>query len=149
MARPIIHGQYGTDTYTIWKSMLARCYNPRRKDYKHYGGRGIQVSESWFTFQNFFRDMGPRPPGRSIDRIDPNGPYCKENCRWATMKEQRINQRHLLRYPFEGKMLTMGQISDLTGIPANVLAKRIHDLRWDYKLAFTKPVRQWGRRAVG
>jgi hypothetical protein len=75
--------------------MKARCYNPKATGYKNYGGRGIKVCKRWRqSFRAFLEDMGDRPEGMTLDRKDNNGPYKKNNCRWATPAQQRQNQRH-------------------------------------------------------
>ena len=91
--RASTHGQTHTPTWRSWKSMLDRCTYPSNIGWKHYGGRGIKVCDRWRSFVNFLADMGERPPGTTLDRIDNNGNYEKSNCRWATYKEQRANQR--------------------------------------------------------
>jgi len=82
-----------TPTYVSWLSMRKRCLSPVNKDYPGWGGRGICIAPEWDDFSSFLADMGERPPGTSLDRIDNNGDYCKENCRWATAKQQGRNQR--------------------------------------------------------
>jgi hypothetical protein len=86
-------GKTTSPTYNSWRGMLDRCTSESHKDFIYYGARGIKVCERWLKFENFFADMGERPKGRTIDRIDGNGQYELANCRWATSLEQRHNTR--------------------------------------------------------
>jgi hypothetical protein len=87
------HGGWGTRAYSSWTSLMDRCLNPNNPAFARYGGRGIGVSYRWQRFENFLEDMGERPEGTSIDRIDNDRGYEPGNCRWATPAEQRRNQR--------------------------------------------------------
>ena len=83
-----------TPTYRTWQNMRSRCTNPKRHDWQDYGGRGITVCQRWLdSFSDFLSDMGMKPVGLTLDRIDNNGHYEKSNCRWATRSQQRVNQR--------------------------------------------------------
>ena len=87
------HGMTGTPEYIIWAGMIKRCTNKNSEAYRYYGGRGIKVCDRWLSFENFYKDMGDRPEGLSIDRKDNDKGYYLENCRWATPVEQASNRR--------------------------------------------------------
>lgn len=88
----IIHGMHKTKTYKVWASMIDRCSNVKATFYHRYGGRGIKVCDEWLKFENFYRDMGEAPRGLTLDRIDNNGNYQKDNCRWISHKENCNNR---------------------------------------------------------
>jgi len=87
------HSLYGTPTYKTWADMTQRCNNVNHYNYSDYGGRGIKVCKRWLKFENFFADMGIKPEGLTIERIDNNKGYYKENCCWASMLDQSKNKR--------------------------------------------------------
>jgi hypothetical protein len=95
----------GTPTYNTWVGMVGRCTNENRKDFAAYGAVGITVCERWREFSNFFADMGERPAGKTLDRIDNQGNYEPGNCRWATLKEQAYNSRSVRLLEIRGRTM--------------------------------------------
>jgi hypothetical protein len=92
-----------TRIYRAWVDMRRRCLNPKRSDYSYYGGRGIAICDRWSVFVNFLNDLGEPKQGMTLDRIDVNGNYSPENCRWATRKQQSQNTRKTRNITYNGK----------------------------------------------
>lgn len=134
-----MHGKTGDRTYQTWRNMIRRCYDKKCNDYPRYGGRGIHVCYEWYLFENFLSDMGDRPARMSLDRIDVNGRYSKENCRWATAKKQ-MNNRTINHYvTANGVKKTIAEWSDETGLGWQVIHGRLKR-GWSDKRAVTTPV---------
>jgi hypothetical protein len=112
-------------TYKCWKEMRQRCLNRHNRAYYNYGGRGISISKEWDHFENFFNDMGEKPKERSLDRINNNGNYCKENCRWATKKEQALNRRSNRMIEYNGEIKTLSQWAECIGMKFDTLWMRL------------------------
>lgn len=140
------HGAYGTRTYQSWRGMIERCTSKKHKNYDRYGGRGITFCERWREYQNFVDDMGERPDGKNLDRINNDGPYCKENCRWATQAEQVSNTSRNIFLCFDGRTLTVKQWSIETGIKYATLLHRVGRLGWTAEEAISTPVRNLRRK---
>ena len=120
----VTHGHAKTPIYARWHGMHSRCYNPNNKSYPRYGGRGIRVCERWHTFENFLADMGLPPESKSLDRIDSNGPYAPDNCRWATAKEQSNNTRRNVTIETSSGRVSLAEAAKLAGISKNGLQYR-------------------------
>lgn len=135
------HGGCKTRLWYVWYSMRQRCVRKGVKGYKYYGGKGIKVCENWNDYQNFYEwavANGWRQ-GLSIDRINPNKDYCPENCRWVDFRMQNNNKTNTRRFEFQGNLLTLREISDITHIPLKVIEKRIWR-GWDSQSAFSTPL---------
>lgn len=120
------HGMTNTRVYRIWTDMLNRCRNPNNHNYNRYGGRGIKVCQEWQLFESFVSDMGIPPDDMSIDRIDADGDYCKENCRWATHQQQSANRRSNVRLTHNGVTLTATEWARALGIAPVSMFGRIN-----------------------
>lgn len=120
--------------YRIWEAMKYRCTNPSCKAFKDYGGRGITVCQKWMKFDGFFDDMGLRPTGKTLDRIDNNAGYSKENCRWASMREQSRNRRSNKFITAFGITLLVSDWADGLGIQRSrfsvQMKKRVNIEEW-------------------
>jgi hypothetical protein len=146
MARPKAHGMHNTPTYRTWDAMKRRCQNPKRPNFRYYGGRGITVCHRWQKFDNFFADMGTKPAGMTLDRIDTNREYGPENCRWASAKTQANNRNYCRFLNHNGKTQTIAQWADELGITHSLIHNRLQD-GWPIDRALM-PVKfsRWGPR---
>jgi len=122
----IRHGLSGTAEYRAWRAMKQRCKNPKNPQYKHYGGRGITVCDSWDkSFSNFIQDMGHRPDGKSLDRIDNNLGYEKDNCKWSTIEEQLGNRRITRKISFLGDLVPVSKVAMNLGVSGRMIINRL------------------------
>ncbi len=118
------HGQYYSGTYKSWRSMRDRCLNPNNSRFEHYGGRGILVCERWTQFTQFHEDMGDRPEGYTIERIDVNGNYEPGNCLWIPRSQQTYNRRYNKVLEYRGEKKTLAEWARSLGIPARTVQSR-------------------------
>lgn len=144
-AKATKHGLAGSPMYGLWNDMLRRCNDQRRPEYARYGGRGISVCERWKDIRNFVEDMGQKPEGMSLDRIDNDGPYSPDNCRWATRVEQANNKRSNRLLTIDGDTKTAAQWSRISGVSEPAINFRLKS-GWPAKDAVFTGVRH-ARRA--
>lgn len=138
----VSHGKSKTRLYHIWKNMRQRCRNPHKPDYCYYGGKGVTVCDKWddFTcFSKWAKDNGYRDD-LTLDRIDVNGNYCPENCRWVSMTEQARNMSRNRIITYKGESHCLSEWGEILGISAKVLGHRINTYGWTVDRAFTTPV---------
>lgn len=120
------HGMWQSPTYKVWQCIKQRCLNPNNQAFADYGGRGITVDPRWSAdFREFVADMGERPPGMEIDRIDNDQGYCKQNCRWVTATQNQNNRSNNHRVSYEGQMLTVAEVSRKCGVKPNTIYERL------------------------
>lgn len=130
---------YETPTFKTWSSMLHRCYNPQAQQWPNYGARGIKVCPRWFDFSEFLKDMGEKPDGLMIGRIDNDGDYEPSNCRWETPRQQQNNRRSNRRLTFNGKTDTLENWARTVNLKADTIAHRIKR-GWSLEEALTLPL---------
>jgi hypothetical protein len=119
------HGMSHSSEYSIWRGMLARCSNKNLDEFPRYGGRGIKVCERWHSFENFYADMGKRPAGCTLDRVDNDGDYEPANCRWATRREQQNNRCNTARLTVAGTTRSLSQWCDVLGLARSTVRSRL------------------------
>lgn len=134
------HGATGSPTYVSWQAMRNRCLSENHADFPNYGGRGIRICPEWDGYERFLADMGERPSGMTLDRIDPNGDYGPENCRWATAKEQARNQRKTLFLEANGKRQSLSAWAEELGYSHIMLYKR-YAAGWPHDAIVNTPKR--------
>lgn len=135
------HGESRTALYKTWARILNRCNNPNTERFPRYGGRGIMVCKRWKEFKNFADDMRASfKKGLSLDRIDNNGDYSKENCRWATLEQQMNNTSNNRILVHDGKTMTMAEWARYLNIKNYILRSRFHR-DWSVERALTQMVR--------
>ena len=131
------HGRHNTPAYNSWRGMKDRCTNPKHSAYARYGGRGITVCDRWLeSFENFYADMGDRPEGLTLDRIDNDGPYSPNNCRWASRKEQSWNSSAVRLLDREGDARSISSWAESCGVNIATMLWRLK--KWPTNTAITE-----------
>lgn len=138
------HLMYGTPTYRSWSAMLTRCTNQRNHKYPEYGGRGIRVCDRWRDFSAFLLDLGPRPEGTSLGRIDNDGNYEPGNCAWQSITSQARNKRSTAVFDYQGIVATIPEHCERMGLKASTVRSRVYTYGWPINKAFEEPPRSWG-----
>lgn len=138
------HNMSYSRTYRSFNTMRQRCTNPKNNNYFRYGGRGISVCDRWRHFEIFLKDMGERPVGTSLDRIDNDKGYTPSNCRWATPKEQHSNRRGNVHHTINGVTKTQVEWLRHFGVKTSTYSMRIYKYNWPVVEALTTPARKRG-----
>lgn len=139
------HGFYYHKLYPTYKAMVSRCSKEIDKNYHNYGGRGIKVCDRWLEpsgkgFLNFLEDMGERPEGLTLERVDVNSGYSPENCVWASVQEQSLNKRNSRKLEYKGDVRCLSEWCDLFGVDAEAVSYRLNK-GWSIEKAFDTPFR--------
>lgn len=128
-------------SYKAWYHIIQRCTNPNDNNYNNYGDRGIKVYKKWLKFENFLEDMGEAPKGLQIDRINNNKGYYKENCRWATPKQNSRNKRDNRLILYGGKIQCISAWAEELNISSGTLSSRLNR-GWSVRRAFITPIKR-------
>jgi len=130
--RNTTHGLSDRPEYAIWSGMKQRCNYKKHKSFHRYGGRGIQVCPEWSDFAQFLEDMGDRPNGMTLDRIDSDGDYSKDNCKWSTSSDQMKNTSRTRKITSDGITLCIKDWAEKLGVSSQTLYQRVHR-KWSDK----------------
>ncbi len=135
------HGLSTSPVYAVWDSMIQRCHNPSRKDFPHYGGRGIQVCDKWRKFENFLSDMGQPPKGMSLERIDVNRGYSLDNCTWIPKADQYYNRTDTKYLEIDGVKQPLGLWAKQKNLKYRLLSDRVRR-GWPVEKLFIAPLKK-------
>ncbi len=135
----LTHGKKGSDVYRVWSAMKQRCLNLNHQHFNVYGGRGITICDEWLSFEAFYRDMGDRPQGMTLERVDNNKGYEPGNVIWASRLTQANNRRDNVRLSYMGLTKTMAEWGRVTGLPSRAIAKRLFH-GWPVEIALSEPL---------
>ncbi len=124
--------------YYVWSNARARCSNPKLRCWKHYGGRGITFDSRWDDFAQFMKDMGPRPPGTQLERVNNDLGYGPENCVWATRRRQARNKRSSKLYQWKGEDRSLTEIAQMESVLPDRLIRRVR-CGWPLQRAVSAP----------
>jgi hypothetical protein len=140
------HGKSGTRIYRIWRGMKSRCDIPKESEFHNYKGKGIIYDPRWSKFEEFYKDMNEGYSDElTLERIDVNGNYCKENCKWATCQEQSMNKSNSLYFELNGETKHIFEWSKLKGIHLSTIKTRLRT-GWSVERALTTPAANNGRK---
>jgi len=132
------HGKSNDSIYRNWIAMRERCLNKKHRSYKHYGEKGITICERWLKFENFYKDMGERISGMTIDRIDNTKGYSPENCRWASFETQNNNRSNNFFVEYNDQTKTLSQWAAELGLDVKLLWDRIKRQGWSIEKSFSR-----------
>jgi hypothetical protein len=144
----LTHGKTKSRAFMSWSAMIQRCENPKAADFPRYGGAGVKISKEWReSFAVFFSDLGERPLGKTLDRIDGSLGYYKENCRWATPEEQNRNRKSNRLLVFLGETKCAKDWAHAVGLPTDTILKRLNN-GWTIEETLTIPVQEFSLKMI-